>query len=185
MRIISGSHSRRIISPPKNLPVRPTTDMAKESLFNILNNKIDFHDQTALDLFSGTGAISYEFVSRGCSEVIAIEKNFRCIKFIKETAEVFGMNQIKAICTDVFKYIKTTSRSFDLIFADPPYALAGIEDISKLVIENKLLNPDGWLIVEHPREVDLSKQKYFQEHRKYGRVNFSFFKFAEAENSEA
>ena len=185
MRIISGSHSRRIISPPKNLPVRPTTDMAKEGLFNILNNRIDFHNLTALDLFAGTGAISYELVSRGCCKVIAIDKNFRCIKFIKKTADVFGMEQIKAICTDVFKYIKTSSKTFDLIFADPPYALTGIEDISKLVFENKLLNRSGWLIVEHPKEVDLSKQKYFQEHRKYGQVNFSFFLLAEAKNPEA
>lgn len=176
MRIIGGTHSRRIISPPKNLPVRPTTDMAKESLFNILNNRVDLFDKSALDLFSGTGAISYEFASRGCNEVIAVEKNFHCIKFIKKTVELFKMDEIKVFSTDVFKFIKSTGKSFDIIFADPPYSLQGIEDISRLIFENNLLNDLGWLVVEHPKEVDLSSQEYFQEHRKYGHVNFSFFK---------
>ena len=175
MRIIGGTHGRRIINPPKNLPVRPTTDLAKESLFNILGNKISFHDITALDLFSGTGAISYEFASRGSTAIIAIEKNYQCVKFIKRCAEEFGFSQIKAIKTDVFKYLKTTSKSFDVIFADPPYAMKKIEDVSNLVFENNLLNKNGWLIVEHPSEVGLSKQLHFVEHRKYGHVNFSFF----------
>ncbi|RLD45131.1 MAG: 16S rRNA (guanine(966)-N(2))-methyltransferase RsmD [Bacteroidetes bacterium] len=175
MRIISGKYGRRNIRPPKDLPVRPTTDMAKESLFNILSNKIDFENKSALDLFAGTGSIAFEFVSRGCQPVVAVDKNFQCIQFIKKAGSAFGMEDLQAIRTDVFRYIQSTSKKFDLIFADPPYALESIETINQLVFENKLLNKDGWLIVEHPREIDFSEQDYFVEHRKYGKVNFSFF----------
>jgi len=149
--------------------------MAKESLFNILSNKIDFENKSALDLFTGTGSIAFEFVSRGCQPVIAVDKNFQCIQFIKKAGSEFGMEKLQAIRTDVFRYIQSTSKKFDLIFADPPYALEGIETINQLIFENKLLNKDGWLIVEHPREIDFSEQDYFVEHRKYGKVNFSFF----------
>ena len=158
-----------------NLPVRPTTDMAKESLFNILSNKIDFEDKLALDLFTGTGSIAFEFVSRGCQTVIAVDKNFQCIQFIKQAGLEFGMENLHVIRTDVFRFIQSTSKKFDIIFADPPYALDGIETINQLVFENKLLNKGGWLIVEHPREIDFSEQEHFVEHRKYGKVNFSFF----------
>ena len=175
MRIISGKYGRRIIHPPKNLPVRPTTDLAKESLFNILSNKIDFEDKLALDLFAGTGSIAFEFASRYCQAVTAIDKNFQCIQFIKTAAADFGMDKLQVIRADVFRFIQTSSKKFDVIFADPPYALENIETISRLVFENELLNPDGWLIVEHPREIDFSEQQHFVEHRKYGKVNFSFF----------
>lgn len=175
MRIIGGKYGRRTIRPPKNLPVRPTTDLAKESLFNILSNKIDFYDKTALDLFTGTGSIAFEFASRACQEVIAIDKNQQCIQFINKASSDFGMENLHAIRADAFRFIQSSSRRFDLIFADPPYALAHIDTISQLIFENNLLNKEGWLIVEHPREVDLSKQEHFAEHRKYGKVNFSFF----------
>ena len=175
MRIISGKYGRRIIHPPKNLPVRPTTDLAKESLFNILSNKIDFEDKLALDLFAGTGSISFEFASRYCQAITAVDKNFQCIQFIKTAAADFGMENLQAIRADVFHFIQTSSKKFDVIFADPPYALENIETIGQLVFENELLNPDGWLIVEHPREIDFSEQQHFVEHRKYGKVNFSFF----------
>ena len=178
MRIIGGKYSKRIIKPPKNLPVRPTTDLAKESLFNILNNKITFENKATLDLFAGTGSLSYEFESRGCSPVISIDLNFKCIQFIKHTAKQFGMESIKPIRSDVFRFIKNSKSKFDLIFADPPYQMENIDEISKTIFENNLLNPDGWLIVEHPKEIDLSGQKYFEEHRKYGHVNFSFFQFS-------
>lgn len=177
MRIIGGKYGRRLITPPKNLPVRPTTDLAKESLFNILNNRIDFEGKTGLDLFSGTGAISYELVSRGFSEVIAVEQNFQCLKFIKKTAEDFGMTGIKVLRYDAFRFIKSTQKTFDFIFADPPYSLPDISEISELVFKHKLLNENGWLVVEHPIEVDFTKQEYFFEHRKYGQVNFSFFNY--------
>jgi len=175
MRIIGGKYGRRNIHPPKNLPVRPTTDLAKESLFNILSNRIDFQDKLALDLFAGTGSISFEFASRYCQSVISVDKNFQCIQFIKTAAADFGMENLQAIRADVFRFIQTSSKKFDIIFADPPYALENIETISRLIFENELLNPDGWLIVEHPREIDFSERQHFVEHRKYGKVNFSFF----------
>ncbi len=175
MRIISGKYKRRVISPPKNLPVRPTTDMAKESLFNILGNYFDFEDKAALDLFAGTGNISYEFVSRGCNTVTAVDKDFGCTKFISHTANKLQMTELKVTRLDVFRFIEKTKFKYDIIFADPPYILKNIDEISKTVFENKILNNGGWLIVEHPGEIDLSKSLHFYEHRKYGRVNFSFF----------
>jgi 16S rRNA (guanine(966)-N(2))-methyltransferase RsmD len=175
MRIIGGQFGKRLIHPPKNLPVRPTTDLAKESLFNILRNKIDFHGKTALDLFSGTGSLAYEFASRGCEQVIAVDLNFQCVQFIKKTASEFKMGQVKALRSDVFRFIQSTPLQFDLIFADPPYQLEEIPLISKLVFENNLLKSNGFLIIEHPKEFDFSKEVHFSEHRKYGQVNFSFF----------
>jgi len=175
MRIIGGKYGKRTIRPPNNLPVRPTTDLAKESLFNILNNKISFEEKSALDLFAGTGALSYEFASRGCASVISIDSNFKCIQFIKQTAADFEMISIQALKTDVFKYLKNSKAKFDLIFADPPYDLENIPQISISVFENELLQADGWLIVEHPKTTDLSGQEHFFEHRHYGHVNFSFY----------
>ncbi len=175
MRIISGKYKRRSIVAPNNLPVRPTTDMAKESLFNILNNKIDFNDKSALDLFSGTGNISYEFVSRGCVRVVSVDQNVDCTNFINQTTEKLNMPEIEVVKLDVFRYLTTVKNKFDIIFADPPYQMTEIKEISELVFSNNLLIDDGWLIVEHPREIDFSKALNFFEHRKYGRVNFSFF----------
>ncbi|HEY9113325.1 MAG TPA: 16S rRNA (guanine(966)-N(2))-methyltransferase RsmD [Bacteroidales bacterium] len=175
MRIIGGQFSKRLIHPPKNLPVRPTTDLAKESLFNILRNKTDFHGKNALDLFSGTGSLAYEFASRHCEKVVAVDLNFQCVHFIKKTANEFGMQNLSAVRSEVFRYIKTTPFKFDIIFADPPYQMEEIPLISKLVFEYKLLNENGIMIIEHPKEVDFSKEEHFSEHRKYGQVNFSFF----------
>lgn len=177
MRIIGGKYSKRVIKSPKNLPVRPTTDLAKESLFNILNNKTSFEDKAALDLFSGTGSLSYEFVSRGCSPVLSVDANFKCVQFIKQTAKDFDMTTIRPIRSDVFRFIKSSKLKFDLVFADPPYQLENINEISLAIFENGLLNEDAWLIIEHPKEVDLSEQPYFEEHRRYGHVNFSFFHY--------
>jgi 16S rRNA (guanine(966)-N(2))-methyltransferase RsmD len=178
MRIIGGKYKRRVIHPPRNLPVRPTTDLAKESLFNILTNRIDLTDKVALDLFAGTGAISYEFISRGCKEVIAVERNFHCIRFIKETSEQLDMVTLKTIKAEVFGFLNRVSTRFDVIFADPPYDLERIDQISPAVFQNGLLNSDGWLVIEHPKETDLSQQPNFFDHRRYGHVNFSFFKSA-------
>lgn len=176
MRIVSGRYKRRIISPPKNLPVRPTTDMAKESLFNILGNYVNFEDSTVLDLFAGTGNISFEFVSRGCNSVTSVDQDFGCVRFIDETAKQLDMKELVVIKQDVFRLISTTKSKYDIIFADPPYKLNNIYEISNLIFENSLLKPKGWLIVEHPSELDLSEELHFFEHRKYGKVNFSFFK---------
>jgi 16S rRNA (guanine966-N2)-methyltransferase len=175
MRIIGGQYAKRLIHPPKNLPVRPTTDLAKESLFNILRNKTDFQGKNALDLFSGTGSLAYEFASRGCEQVIAVDLNFQCVQFIKKTAAEFKISNLSAVRSEVFRFIKTTTLKFDLIFADPPYQLQEIPQISKLVFEYNLLNENGIMIIEHPKEVDFSEEEHFSEHRKYGQVNFSFF----------
>ncbi len=176
MRIIGGKYSRRLFRPPANLPVRPTTDLARESLFNILEHKTDIEDSNILDLFSGTGAIAYEFASRGCKNALAVEKNFRCVRFIKDTAQSFGMEQIKVIKADVFRFLQSTSARYNIIFADPPYALENIPEIRDLVFERELLLPEGWLVIEHPAEADLTKHPNFVEHRRYGHVHFSFFK---------
>lgn len=175
MRIVSGRYKRRVISAPKNLPVRPTTDMAKEGLFNILGNYFDFNNKRVLDLFAGTGNISYEFVSRGCSSVTSVDQDFGCVRFIKETAKKLEMDELQAIKQDVFRFIAITKSKYDIIFADPPYKLDNIADISNKVFDNGLLAANGWLIIEHPGEIDLSDLHHFYEHREYGRVNFSFF----------
>ena len=121
MRIIGGKFSRRLIKPPKNLPIRPTTDLAKESLFNVLQHKTELHDKSVLYLFSGTGSLTYEFVSRGCASVVSVEKDYKCIQFIQKTLREFEMTNVKVIRSDVFRYIRSTAQKFDIIFADPPY----------------------------------------------------------------
>lgn len=178
MRIIGGKYGRRIINPPKNLPVRPTTDLAKESLFNILRHKIDFEGKTALDLFAGTGSLSYEFASRGCASVTAVDQNYKCTQFIKDTIRGFEMLQVQVVRADALRFLKSTPTKFDIIFADPPYDLTGIEQIGPLILERAILNDKGILIIEHPGTIDLSLQPGFIEHRKYGQVNFSFFQIS-------
>ena len=175
MRIIAGEYKRRFIHPPKNLPVRPTTDLARESLFNILNNMVEWQGKSVLDLFSGTGAVSYEFVSRGCANVMAIDSNYQCVSFIKKTAADFNMENLKVMRSDVFRFLKSAALSFDIVFADPPYAMEGIDKLPDLVFENNLLNKEGIFILEHPRTYDFSGHARFNEHRKYGKVNFTFF----------
>jgi len=175
LRIVSGKYKGRIIKPPKNFRARPTTDFAKENLFNILNNNFDFSEVTVLDLFSGTGSISYEFVSRGSQYVVSIEKNFKHQAFIKKTIDDFGFTQIKTIKTDAFRYIKTCNEQFDIIFADPPYDLKELESIPDFIFEQEILKENGWLILEHGDKTDFSKHEKFKEQRKYGGVNFSIF----------
>lgn len=175
MRIVSGTYKGRIIKPPKNFKARPTTDFAKENLFNILNNNFDFSELTVLDLFSGTGSISYEFASRGSMKVIAIEKNFKHQAFIKKTIEDYEFKQIKTIKTDAFRFIKSCNEQFDIVFADPPYDLKEIESIPAFIFEHDMLKKNGWLIVEHGDKTNFSRQKGFKEQRKYGGVNFSIF----------
>jgi 16S rRNA (guanine(966)-N(2))-methyltransferase RsmD len=185
MRIIRGSHKGRQIHPPNNLPVRPTTDLAKESLFNILENNFFLEDLQVLDLFSGTGSISYEFASRGSKLVVAVDNNGKCIRFIAETAARMAFTAIKPLRADAFAYLKHTSQKFDLIFADPPYDLEGIEFIPQAVFDNKLLAEEGWLVLEHPREKTFGDHPCFFELRKYGKVHFSFFKSQEGEPGRA
>lgn len=177
MRIVSGEFKGRIFSPPKNLKARPTTDIAKEGLFNILNNNFDFEEISILDLFSGTGSISFEFASRGCQNIHLVEYASNHIEFIKRVKRDLNLDQINVIRHDAFKFLKICKIQFDLIFADPPYELPGVEQISEIVFDRKLLKNNGWLIVEHSKKVDLSKSSFYKETRNYGNVHFSFFKY--------
>ena len=176
MRIISGYYKGRRINPPTNLPVRPTTDMAKEALFNILQNDVIFEDTKALDLFAGVGNISFELVSRGCPSVVAVDNNINCVKFIKEAAEKFQMTGLSVIKTDAFKFLSQNKMQFDFIFADPPYDNPNITSIPDLVFENNLLAPNGVFVMEHPYTCHFEANPRCFDHREYSRVNFSFFK---------
>jgi 16S rRNA (guanine(966)-N(2))-methyltransferase RsmD len=176
MRIIRGTHGGRKILAPANLPVRPTTDLAKESLFNILDNHIYFEDIEVLDLFAGTGSISYEFASRGSKSVVAVDINPRCVGFIADTASKLNFGQLRVIRTTAAGFLERTSARFDLIFADPPYDLEGIEGIAEVVFKRELLRENGWLIIEHDKSHDFSTFTGFFQQRNYGKVNFSFFR---------
>jgi 16S rRNA (guanine(966)-N(2))-methyltransferase RsmD len=179
MRIISGQFKGRRITPPKKLPVRPTTDIAKEALFNILNNHYYFNEVSVLDLFAGTGSISYEFASRGTETITCVDEDFGCIKFINKTSEEFEMS-IQTIKSDVFKFIETTKLQSTIIFADPPYAFS-VEQFSKipeLVFKNKLLEDTGVLIVEHAKQTDLSHLEHYSYSKNYGGSVFSFFEIS-------
>ena len=176
MRIVGGTHKSRIIRPAKFFKDRPTTDMAKEALFNILNNNFDFEDIEVLDLFSGTGSISYEFASRGCNNITCVEKNFKYTEFIRKTASDFGFTSHKIIKSDVFKYLAKSKNKFDIIFADPPYDLPELIEIPDFIFNNDVLNEGGLLIIEHPDKISFSRHPNFFEHRNYSRVNFSFFR---------
>ncbi|MFC0517800.1 16S rRNA (guanine(966)-N(2))-methyltransferase RsmD [Mucilaginibacter angelicae] len=176
MRIIGGSLKGLRLNPPKDLPVRPTTDLAKEALFNILLNQIEFEDIKVLDLFSGTGNISLEFASRGASEVISVDRSIHCVNYLKDTSRQHKLTQIKTYREDVFKYLNIETEQYDLIFADPPYDLNRIPDLPKVIFEKKLLKPDGVLIVEHQSLQNLSNHPAFVEQRKYGHSSFSFFR---------
>lgn len=175
MRIVRGEFKGRHITAPSNLPVRPTTDFAKEGLFNVLENHIEFEGLKVLDLFSGTGNISYEFASRGAASITCVDIDLGCTNFIKKTFSNLEYKNGKVIKSDVFKYIKSCKDSFDLIFADPPYALDKIPQIPLAIFESNLLKPGGWLIVEHDQFTDLSSHEKFVVKRNYGKVNFSFF----------
>ncbi len=177
MRIVSGIFKGRRITAPKKLPVRPTTDMAKEALFNILNNQYYFEDISVLDLFSGTGNISYEFASRGTEQITAVDDHYGCIKFINETAEAFGMS-ISTIKSDVFTFLEKSKQQHTIIFADPPYdfELDTFSKIPELVFKNQLLEEDGLLIVEHSKHTDLSALEHYTHSKSYGGNRFSFFK---------
>ena len=176
MRIISGEYKGRRITAPKKLPVRPTTDMAKEALFNILNNQYYFDDISVLDLFSGTGNISYEFASRGTVKILAVDANFGCIKFINETAKDFEM-PIQTVKSDVFKFLDNSKQKHTIIFADPPYDFEVTEfsKIPELIFKNSLLEDDGLLIVEHSKHTKLNHLEHYSHSKSYGGNMFSFF----------
>ncbi|MES2544177.1 MAG: RsmD family RNA methyltransferase [Bacteroidota bacterium] len=176
MRIISGKYKGRRIFPPKNLPVRPTTDMSKEALFNVLNNHFSFEGLKVLDLFSGTGNISFEFASRGSDNITSVDEDFGCVKFIKQIAEEYDFN-IAAMKSDVFKFLEKNKTSYDIIFADPPYALdqKTFEKIVLLVFENDLLRDAGMMVIEHSKYTKLDHMINFSFKKSYGGSIFSFF----------
>lgn len=177
MRIISGKYRGRSINPPHNLKARPTTDFAKENLFNILNNRMDFEGIDVLDLFSGTGSISYEFASRGATNVTSVEINAVHQAFIKKTAAELGCaDVIHSVKANVFLYLKSCGKQFDIIFSDAPYDLAGSEQVIDLVYASDLLKEDGILIFEHSKEHCFKEHPKFEEQRSYGSVQFTFFR---------
>ena len=175
MRIISGRLKGRIFNPPKNFRARPTTDFAKENLFNILNNRIDWDETTALDLFGGTGGISYELLSRGCPRIVCVEKDVKHAEFIEKTKIELEAENFSVLKMDVFKYLEYYNQKFDFIFADPPYDLKRFEEVPKQILAKDILNEEGLFILEHSNEYDFSSYPEFTELRTYGSVNFSFF----------
>jgi 16S rRNA (guanine(966)-N(2))-methyltransferase RsmD len=176
MRIISGKWGGRRISPPANMPhTRPTTDIAKEGLFNILQNRIDFTDIKTLDLFGGTGCISYELASRGASDLTIIEKDSVMHAFIKKNTESLGVENCKILKMDVFSYLNTCTESFDFIFAGPPYALGSIDELPKIIVSKKMINPGGYFVLEHTPRNKYENFEGFSFVRNYGTTLFSFF----------
>ncbi|MBR1798466.1 MAG: 16S rRNA (guanine(966)-N(2))-methyltransferase RsmD [Bacteroidales bacterium] len=186
MRIIAGTLRGRRLNPPANLPVRPTTDMARESLFNILNNYVDYEQCQVMDMFSGTGAVAVEFISRGASSVTVVDINSQCTDYIRSECQRLNIGNLQVVRADVFDLIKRLSSNkmgmstgfgtkYDIIFADPPYAMTELASLPDLVFDGNLLSDDGIFILEHPREFDFESHAHFWQHRAYGKVNFSFF----------
>ena len=175
MRIISGKYKGRRISAPSNITARPTTDFAKEGLFNLLNNRIDFEGIDVLDLFAGTGGIGVEFVSRDCNSVISIEQNERHCAFIRKVCAELKIDNLSLMRTDVFKFINSCHTQFDMIFADPPYELEKLAEIPNLIFAQNMLKPDGLFVLEHSSKNGFELHPNFSDHRSYGSVNFTFF----------
>lgn len=173
MRIIQGKYKSKRISAPSNLPVRPTTDMAKEGLFNVINNEFYIENLVVLDLFSGTGNISYEFCSRDAKSVTCVDNSYNCIKFIKATAKDLGFDQLQAYKTDADKFVSTSASTFRLIFADPPYAMLGQTELFEKIMAGNLLEEKGWLIIEHDSHHSFENVTGFKQQRRYGSVNFT------------
>src|SRR5687768_9992214 len=176
MRIISGNLGGRRINPPAVMPhTRPTTDIAKEGLFNILQNNLDFEELKTLDLFGGTGSISYELASRGVADLTIVEKDNQMFAFIRKTATDLGLENFNIVKSDVFRFISTAADQYDLIFAGPPYALQNIDDLPKLIFEKQLLKEDGWFILEHTPRNNYESFPFFHNARNYGTTIFSIF----------
>ena len=175
MRIISGAFGSKKIYFPRNLPVRPTTDYAKSGLFNILNNYFDFPNVKVLDLFAGSGNITYEFISRGCKNITAVDINYNCVKFIKDSLLKLTANDASVYKASAFTFLNQCMQTFDIIFADPPYNLPDVEKFHSLIYENQLVNKNGWFVLEHASDKDFKNLSHFKEKRVYGNVSFSIF----------
>ncbi len=179
MRVIRGKYGHRRFDVPKSFNARPTTDFAKENLFNILSNRLDFEGLTAADLFSGTGSIALELVSRGCASVISVEKRREHAAFIRDLSRRLNEeNTWRIMETDVFLFLQRNkdSRRFDFVFADPPYMLDRLDTLPDTIMESNILTEDGLFILEHPKDFDFSTHPRFVDHRAYGSVNFTFFR---------
>jgi len=176
VRIISGKYRGRQIVAPAGLPARPTTDFAKTGLFNILNNRVDFENITVLDLFSGTGNITYEFISRGCTRITAVDADKNCIRFIENTGMKLNAAGLRVIKSDAFHFLADTFLTFGVIFADPPFDMPGAEKLHELIFRNNILDKNGLFVLEHPSGKNYSNLPNHFDTRKYGHVSFSFFK---------
>ena len=176
MRIIGGTLKGKQINPPKNYAARPTTDFAKEGLFNTLVNEVDFETAAMLDLFSGTGSISFEAASRGCHDIVSVEMNPLHATFIKKAAAELGIKGMQVVRHNVFDFLNICSRRFDLIFADPPYAIEGLDTIPDRVFEKNILAEGGVMILEHPADYSYEKHPRFVKEKKYGNVHFTYFR---------
>ena len=176
MRIISGKYKGRHIELPDNIRARPTTDFAREGLFDILSNRVDFEKIEVLDLFSGTGSISFEFVSRGTRMVHLVESDRYNISFIRKNIKTLKIENIKPLRLDVRNFLRICKHKYDIVFADPPYDLPWLRELPDMVLKSNILTEEGFLIIEHPGGVRFFDHPFFFEHRKYGRVNFSFFR---------
>ena len=176
MRIVGGEHKGRIIHVGKDFDARPTTDFAREALFNILSNHFDFTGISFLDLFGGSGSISFECCSRGCQEIDLVEINDRFVQYILKGASQMNMTGIHPVSMDVFRFLPLCRKQYDLIFADPPYELKNLADLPAAVLERDLLLPGGWFILEHSRKHNFNHEPSFFDERKYGNVHFSFFR---------
>lgn len=175
MRIVGGKYKGRIFRPNKKFKARPTTDIAKEGLFNILENRYDFSNKNVLDLFSGTGSIGYEFLSRGCQHVTMVENNFNHYRFILEVIETLKIENASTFKADVFKFVKKIPETYNIIFADPPFDLPRFKEVPEAILQADILEPEGLFILEHPKEYSFITHPGFKEIRNYGKVNFSFF----------
>lgn len=176
MRIIGGQLGGRRINPPANMPhTRPTTDIAKEGLFNMLQNNFDFEELKTLDLFGGTGSISYELASRGAKDLSIVEKDDKMFSFIKKTAADLKLQNFKAVKSDVFRFIETATEKFDFIFAGPPYALTTIDELPKLIFEKSLLNEGGWFVLEHTPRNNYKTFPHYLREKHYGTTIFTIF----------
>jgi 16S rRNA (guanine966-N2)-methyltransferase len=176
LRIIGGEFRGRRIVPPSDFKARPTTDFAREGLFNILSNRVNFEEAQVLDLFAGTGSISFEFSSRGTRSIHLIEKDMRHVNGIKRIIKEFGFENIKVVHIDVKAFLRTCNVKYDVVFADPPYDLTWLSELPDMVTGSGVLKDDGFFVLEHPRGNSFAGHKLFFEHRNYGGVNFSFFK---------
>ncbi|MFN4315978.1 MAG: RsmD family RNA methyltransferase [Chitinophagaceae bacterium] len=185
MRIIGGEHGGRKFNPPSKMPyTRPTTDIAKEGLFNVLQHKLDIPTLRTLDLFGGTGSISYELASRGAEDLTIVEKDNAMFTFIKKTAEELRITGLKPVKMDVFRFLEQCTEKFDFIFAGPPYALTHIDDLPRLVFEKDLLNPGGWFVLEHTPRNDYKQFLNYKQEKNYGTTIFSLFQQPVADQPE-